>query len=192
MTCRGVRANGTLVRRLLSVTATGWQPTSQRNCRAFWNCQRQEIWYTFSIRNTLLRQKGCFMAQKVQVLLVDDLDGSEATETVTFGLDGASYEIDLSSGNAGKLRKELAHYVEHCARGPGQYAPGGAWPASSLCAHARHSGPALYGACPRCRNSDRSHTRRHRDQTLRSRWPRSRRDHRRGAPAPSVPWKQPF
>ena len=47
------------------------------------------------------------MAQKVQVLLVDDLDGSEATETVAFGLDGASYEIDLSSGNAGKLRKEL-------------------------------------------------------------------------------------
>ena len=45
------------------------------------------------------------MAQKVQVLLVDDLDGSEATETVAFGLDGASYEIDLSSGNAGKLRK---------------------------------------------------------------------------------------
>ena len=53
------------------------------------------------------------MAQKVQVLLVDDLDGSEATETVAFGLDGASYEIDLSSGNASKLRKELAGYVEH-------------------------------------------------------------------------------
>ena len=56
------------------------------------------------------------MAQKVQVLLVDDLDGSEATETVTFGLDGSSYEIDLSSGNAGKLRKELAHYVEHARK----------------------------------------------------------------------------
>src|SRR5690349_24454619 len=84
------------------------------------NCQRQEIWYTFSIRNTLLRQKGCFMAQKVQVLLVDDLDGSEATETVTFGLDGASYEIDLSSGNAGKLRKELAHYVEHARKASSQ------------------------------------------------------------------------
>src|SRR2546430_16319151 len=56
------------------------------------------------------------MAQKVQVLLVDDLDGSEATETVTFGLDGAAYEIDLSSGNAGKLRKELAHYVEHARK----------------------------------------------------------------------------
>ena len=53
------------------------------------------------------------MAQKVQVLLVDDLDGSDATETVTFGLDGLSYEIDLSSGNAGRLRKELSQYVEH-------------------------------------------------------------------------------
>jgi hypothetical protein len=56
------------------------------------------------------------MAQKVQVLLVDDLDGSEATETVAFGLDGASYEIDLSTGNAGKLRKELASYVEHARK----------------------------------------------------------------------------
>jgi len=56
------------------------------------------------------------VAQKVQVLLVDDLDGSEATETMTFGLDGVSYEIDLSSGNAGKLREELAHYVEHARK----------------------------------------------------------------------------
>jgi Lsr2 len=60
------------------------------------------------------------MAQKVQVLLVDDLDGSEATETVTFGLDGASYEIDLSAGNASKLRKELASYVEHARKASGQ------------------------------------------------------------------------
>jgi hypothetical protein len=59
------------------------------------------------------------MAQKVQVLLVDDLDGSEATETVAFGLDGASYEIDLSAGNAGKLRKELAQYVEHARKASG-------------------------------------------------------------------------
>jgi len=56
------------------------------------------------------------MAQKVQVLLVDDLDGSEATETVTFGLDGVSYEIDLSSGNAGELRNELGQYVEHARK----------------------------------------------------------------------------
>ena len=56
------------------------------------------------------------MAQKVQVLLVDDLDGSEATETVSFGLDGVAYEIDLSTGNAGELRKELAHYVDHARK----------------------------------------------------------------------------
>src|ERR1700677_2855449 len=56
------------------------------------------------------------MAQKVQVLLLEDLDGSEATETVTFGLDGVSYEIDLSSGNAGRIRKELAQYVEHARK----------------------------------------------------------------------------
>jgi sRNA-binding protein len=56
------------------------------------------------------------MAQKVQVLLVDDLDGSQADETVTFGLDGVSYEIDLSSGNAGTLRNELTQYVEHARK----------------------------------------------------------------------------
>jgi GNAT superfamily N-acetyltransferase len=56
------------------------------------------------------------MAQKVQVLLVDDIDGSEATETVSFGLDGVAYEIDLSSGNAGKLRGELTQYVEHARK----------------------------------------------------------------------------
>jgi hypothetical protein len=50
------------------------------------------------------------MAQKVQVLLVDDIDGGSADETVQFGLDGASYEIDLSSDNARKLRDLLAPY----------------------------------------------------------------------------------
>jgi hypothetical protein len=53
----------------------------------------------------LVRQRAESMAQKVQVLLVDDLDGSKATETVAFGLDGASYEIDLSTRNASKLRQ---------------------------------------------------------------------------------------
>ena len=56
------------------------------------------------------------MTQKVRVFLVDDLDGTEATETVTFSLDGASYEIDLSSNNADKLRKELTRYVEHARK----------------------------------------------------------------------------
>ena len=48
------------------------------------------------------------MAQKVTVTLVDDLDGSQAEETVEFGLDGATYTIDLSGGNAGRLREAVA------------------------------------------------------------------------------------
>src|ERR1700757_760701 len=87
----------------------------KRKC-ALVNCNVPTEGYIFSIRNGLLRRRAESMAQKVQVLLVDDLDGSEATETVSFGLDGVSYEIDLSSGNAGKLRKELAHYVEHARK----------------------------------------------------------------------------
>ena len=51
------------------------------------------------------------MAQRVVVTLSDDIDGGEASETVTFGLDGKSYEIDLNSENAEKLRTGLAPYV---------------------------------------------------------------------------------
>ncbi|NUU24822.1 MAG: Lsr2 family protein [Streptomycetaceae bacterium] len=51
------------------------------------------------------------MAQKVQILLEDDLDGGKADETVTFALDGVSYEIDLSEAIAGELRDALAAYV---------------------------------------------------------------------------------
>jgi Lsr2 len=56
------------------------------------------------------------MAQKIQVLLVDDMDGGTASETVTFGLDGASYEIDLSKENAARLRNTLAEYVGHARK----------------------------------------------------------------------------
>jgi hypothetical protein len=52
------------------------------------------------------------MAQRVVVTLSDDLDGGEAAETITFGLDGKSYEIDLSSANAEALRLALTPYVE--------------------------------------------------------------------------------
>ncbi|GAA3994476.1 MULTISPECIES: Lsr2 family protein [Allokutzneria] len=51
------------------------------------------------------------MAEKVIRTLVDDLDGSEAEETVEFAIDGVSYEIDLSGGNAGKLRDSLADFI---------------------------------------------------------------------------------
>ena len=56
------------------------------------------------------------MAQKVQVLLVDDIDGGTADETVTFGLDGVSYEIDLTSGHATELRDALAQWVGHARK----------------------------------------------------------------------------
>lgn len=52
------------------------------------------------------------MAQKVHVVLVDDVDGSQADETVKFGLDGAQYEIDLSSAHAAELRAALATWVK--------------------------------------------------------------------------------
>jgi hypothetical protein len=51
------------------------------------------------------------MAQKVQVVLEDDLDGGTAEETVVFGLDGTTYEIDLNKKNAAKLRDALAPWV---------------------------------------------------------------------------------
>lgn len=53
------------------------------------------------------------MAQRVNIVLVDDIDGSDATQTVAFGLDGASYEIDLNDDNAAALREALAPYVGH-------------------------------------------------------------------------------
>ena len=56
------------------------------------------------------------MAQKVHIILVDDIDGSDADETVAFGVDGASYEIDLSSEHAAALRDALATYVGHARK----------------------------------------------------------------------------
>ncbi len=56
------------------------------------------------------------MAQKVQVLLVDDIDGVPADESITFALDGVSYEIDLSAGNAAALRDALAPWVGHARK----------------------------------------------------------------------------
>ncbi|HEX7537536.1 MAG TPA: Lsr2 family protein [Dermatophilaceae bacterium] len=60
------------------------------------------------------------MAQRVQYMLVDDIDGTEAVETVSFSLDGVSYEIDLTAGNAKKLRNDLAAWVGHARRSGGR------------------------------------------------------------------------
>ena len=56
------------------------------------------------------------MAREVIEKLIDDLDGGDAAETVTFGLDGATYEIDLSKKNAAAFRKSLARYVSASRR----------------------------------------------------------------------------
>lgn len=53
------------------------------------------------------------MAQRVNIVLIDDIDETEATETVTFGLDGVTYEIDLNEDNAARLRDSLAEFVGH-------------------------------------------------------------------------------
>jgi len=56
------------------------------------------------------------MAQKVRVEVLDDLDGGEAAETVAFGLDGVSYEIDLSADNAAALRSEFERFIQAARR----------------------------------------------------------------------------
>jgi hypothetical protein len=60
------------------------------------------------------------MAQKVQIILVDDLDGGAADETVSFALDGSSYEIDLSSAHAQELRDAFASWVGHARKASGR------------------------------------------------------------------------
>lgn len=52
------------------------------------------------------------MAQRTQILYVDDMDGSEAEGTVRFGLDGTDYEIDLSKKHADQLAKAIGPYIE--------------------------------------------------------------------------------
>src|SRR5690349_1951295 len=73
------------------------------------------------------------MATQTTVTLVDDLDGSEAVESVAFALDGVSYEIDLSEDNAEKLRDALAGYVAGARRVDGNRRAGraGLGPAAS-------------------------------------------------------------
>ena len=56
------------------------------------------------------------MVQKTQVVLVDDIDGTEAEETVTFALDGVTYEIDLTSAHASELRDALATWIGHARK----------------------------------------------------------------------------
>ncbi|TMQ91340.1 Lsr2 family protein [Actinomadura soli] len=52
------------------------------------------------------------MAQKIVVTMADDIDGSEAVDTVSFGIDGSTYEIDLNERNAAELRSTLYPFME--------------------------------------------------------------------------------
>lgn len=79
------------------------------------------------------------MARKVQVVLEDDLQGGQASETVHFALDGKSYEIDLSDQNAAKLREVLAPWVA-AARRSGRGTP---TTAATKSAGAQRTGEAL-------------------------------------------------
>ena len=72
--------------------------------------------YCLSLRGPIEFEKGTTVAQKINVTLVDDIDGGEASETVEFALDGTRYEIDLSAGNAQGLRDALAQYVAAARR----------------------------------------------------------------------------
>ncbi|TLM73135.1 Lsr2 family protein [Pseudarthrobacter sp. NamB4] len=63
------------------------------------------------------------MATRTVIELIDDLDGSEATETVRFALDGIEYEIDLADQKARELRSELERFVEAARRESARDAP---------------------------------------------------------------------
>lgn len=69
------------------------------------------------------------MARKVQVILSDDLDENlSADETVSFSLDGTSYEIDLADRNAEEMREVFSRYVSAArkvGRGSGRASGGG-------------------------------------------------------------------
>ncbi len=81
------------------------------------------------------------MAQKVLVQLVDDLDGTSSPDvtTVLFGLDGVTYEIDLSDTNAERLRESLSQYVDS-ARRVGGRVKRGTRPAGGRSANAGEAG----------------------------------------------------
>jgi Lsr2 len=85
------------------------------------------------------------MAQRVNVILIDDIDGKDAAETVTFGLDGVNYEIDLSEAHAAELRNALSTYISagrkvSGRRRRGQRTAAGATSASDIRQWARENG----------------------------------------------------
>src|ERR1700677_587070 len=82
---------------------------------------RVPIVYAYALFN---EWNGVHVAQKIQTLFIDDIDGSQAEGTVRFGLDGTEYEIDLNTKHAEALRQALSRYVEGPRPSPGSRRPG--------------------------------------------------------------------
>lgn len=68
---------------------------------------------TFNSVRAFPDEGNAAVAKQTITQLIDDIDGSEAEETITFGIDGANYEIDLNAKHAAKLRDALATYIGH-------------------------------------------------------------------------------
>ena len=80
------------------------------------------------------------MAQRTQIILIDDLDGKELAsggQTVTFGYDGVEYSIDLSDKNAAKLGSALEPFIAAARKSGGRKktAPKKSPPTSKLDPH---------------------------------------------------------
>ncbi|GAA1351989.1 Lsr2 family protein [Falsarthrobacter nasiphocae] len=77
------------------------------------------------------------MAQKVQIILEDDLSGGAAEETVRFALDGVEYQIDLNTENAEKLREALKPFISVAMKTNtrGRRSPGRSGAAASRSGH---------------------------------------------------------
>lgn len=81
------------------------------------------------------------MAQKMEMVLIDDLNGEPAAETVHFGLDGQHYELDLTKDHAKQLRAELKSYVRGARSvAPPKPTPEAAPEAAQIRAWARQNG----------------------------------------------------
>jgi hypothetical protein len=95
------------------------------------------------------------MATITNVILTDDLDGTEATGTIRFALDGQPYEIDLNDPNAEALRGSLARYIEVARKAAnGQPTRRGRKPGSTSRGGGGSSAPAATFRPPVAANGD--------------------------------------
>jgi hypothetical protein len=76
-------------------------------------------WIVYTGAPEISERNRASVAQKIQTLFIDDLDGSAAEGTIRFGLDGTDYEIDLNAEHAQALRDVLARYAGAARRANG-------------------------------------------------------------------------